>query len=93
MQKRRKASLRGCPERKLAAEQFAGDRIPSEAVSISNLRARHHAHRGVPALAAVANAIYDGIGVRSTELRMSPPRLLEAILAKPVTAESQAAAD
>jgi xanthine dehydrogenase molybdenum-binding subunit len=47
----------------------------------------------VPALAAVANAIYDAIGVRMTELPMSPPRLLEAILAKPVTAESQAAAD
>ena len=46
-----------------------------------------------PALAAVANAIYDAIGVRMTELPMSPPRLLEAILAKPVTAESQAAAD
>ena len=47
----------------------------------------------VPALAAVANAIHDAIGVRMTELPMSPPRLLEAILAKPVTAESQAAAD
>src|SRR3984893_9083632 len=47
----------------------------------------------VPALAAVANAIYDAIGVRMTELPMSPPRLLKVILAKPVTTESQAAAD
>jgi xanthine dehydrogenase molybdenum-binding subunit len=47
----------------------------------------------VPALAAVANAIYDAIGVRMTELPMSPPRLLAMILAKPVTAESRAAAD
>jgi xanthine dehydrogenase molybdenum-binding subunit len=47
----------------------------------------------VPALAAVANAIYDAIGVRMTELPMSPPRLLTGILAKTVTAESQAAAD
>jgi xanthine dehydrogenase molybdenum-binding subunit len=47
----------------------------------------------VPALAAVANAIYDAIGVRMTELPISPPRLLKAILAKPVIAESQAAVD
>src|ERR1700749_2139345 len=33
-----------------------------------------------PALAAVANAIYDAVGVRMTELPMSPLRLLKAIL-------------
>jgi xanthine dehydrogenase molybdenum-binding subunit len=47
----------------------------------------------VPALAAVANAIYDAIGVRMTELPISPPRLLRAMLAKAVAAEIQAAAD
>jgi xanthine dehydrogenase molybdenum-binding subunit len=36
----------------------------------------------VPPPAAVANAIYNAIGVRMTELPMSPPRLLKAILAK-----------
>jgi xanthine dehydrogenase molybdenum-binding subunit len=46
----------------------------------------------VPPLAAVANAIYHATGVRMTELPMSPPRVLKAILAKPVSAESQAAA-
>ncbi len=46
----------------------------------------------VPPLAAVANAIYHATGIRMTELPMSPPRILKAILAKPVTAESQAAA-
>ena len=34
----------------------------------------------VPPPAAVANAIYRAIGVRMTELPMSPPRLLKAIL-------------
>ncbi len=34
----------------------------------------------VPPPAAVANAIYNAIGVRMTELPMSPPRLLKAIL-------------
>ena len=34
----------------------------------------------VPPPAAVANAIYKAIGVRMTELPMSPPRLLKAIL-------------
>jgi xanthine dehydrogenase molybdenum-binding subunit len=46
----------------------------------------------VPPLAAVANAIYHATGIRMTELPMSPPRILKAILAKPVTVESQAAA-
>lgn len=35
----------------------------------------------VPPAAAVANAIYDAIGVRMTELPMSPPRVMEAIWA------------
>ena len=34
----------------------------------------------VPPPAAVANAIYRAIGVRMTELPMSPPRLLKAML-------------
>jgi xanthine dehydrogenase molybdenum-binding subunit len=38
----------------------------------------------VPPPAAVANAIYNAIGVRMTELPMSPPRLLKAILKKQV---------
>jgi CO/xanthine dehydrogenase Mo-binding subunit len=46
----------------------------------------------VPPLAAVANAIYRAIGIRLTQLPMSPPRVLKAILARPVAAESQAAA-
>jgi CO/xanthine dehydrogenase Mo-binding subunit len=33
----------------------------------------------VPPLAAIANAIYDAIGVRMTELPMSPDRLLKAM--------------
>lgn len=46
----------------------------------------------VPPLAAVANAIYRATGVRMTELPMSPPRLLKAILKKRGAVESQAAA-
>ncbi|MGH8011761.1 MAG: xanthine dehydrogenase family protein molybdopterin-binding subunit, partial [Candidatus Binataceae bacterium] len=46
----------------------------------------------VPPPAAVANAIYYATGVRMTELPMSPPRLLKAILKKQGTRESQAAA-
>jgi xanthine dehydrogenase molybdenum-binding subunit len=46
----------------------------------------------VPALAAVASAIHDAIGVRMTELPMSPPRVLKAILTKPIGLESAAAA-
>ncbi len=34
----------------------------------------------VPAVAAVANAIYHAVGVRMTQAPMSPPRLLKAIL-------------
>ena len=33
----------------------------------------------VPPMAAVANAIEDAIGLRMTDLPMSPPRILEAI--------------
>jgi hypothetical protein len=35
----------------------------------------------------MVNAIYDAIGERRTEFPMSPPRLLEVILAKPVCGE------
>jgi xanthine dehydrogenase molybdenum-binding subunit len=48
----------------------------------------------VPPPAAVANAIYRAVGVRMTELPMSPPRLLKAILKSRARAEaSMAAAD
>ncbi|MGH7988131.1 MAG: xanthine dehydrogenase family protein molybdopterin-binding subunit [Candidatus Binataceae bacterium] len=46
----------------------------------------------VPPPPAVANAIYRATGVRMTELPMSPPRLLKAILNKGGARESQAAA-
>jgi xanthine dehydrogenase molybdenum-binding subunit len=46
----------------------------------------------VPPMAAVANAIYHAAGVRMTELPMSPPRVLKAMLAKCGDADSQAAA-
>jgi len=46
----------------------------------------------VPPPAAVANAIYHATGVRMTELPMSPPRLLKAMLKKRATHDSQAAA-
>ena len=46
----------------------------------------------VPPMAAVANAIYNAIGIRMTELPMSPPRLLKAILAQSGALESQAVA-
>jgi xanthine dehydrogenase molybdenum-binding subunit len=46
----------------------------------------------VPPMAAVANAIYHAVGVRMTELPMSPPRVLKAILAKCGATDSQAAA-
>jgi len=36
----------------------------------------------VPPAGALANAIYDAIGVRPTELPMSPARLLETIWEK-----------
>jgi CO/xanthine dehydrogenase Mo-binding subunit len=36
----------------------------------------------VPPAAAVANAIYHATGVRMTELPMSPPKVLKAILEK-----------
>ena len=46
----------------------------------------------VPPPAAVANAIYRAVGVRMTELPMSPPRLLKAILNRRNGAETQVAA-
>lgn len=47
----------------------------------------------VPPMAAVASAIYRAVGVRMTELPMSPPRVLKAILEKAgKAAENQAAA-
>jgi CO/xanthine dehydrogenase Mo-binding subunit len=46
----------------------------------------------VPPPAAVANAIYHATGVRMTELPMSPPRLLKAMLKKRGGVETQAAA-
>jgi CO/xanthine dehydrogenase Mo-binding subunit len=46
----------------------------------------------VPPPAAVANAIAHAVGVRMTELPMSPPRLLKAVLSKRGGAEAQAAA-
>jgi len=46
----------------------------------------------VPPPAAVANAIAHAIGVRMTQLPMSPPRLLKAILEKRAANETQAAA-
>ena len=33
----------------------------------------------VPPMAAIANAIYDAIGVRMTSLPMSPPKVLAAL--------------
>ncbi|MBV8056488.1 MAG: xanthine dehydrogenase family protein molybdopterin-binding subunit, partial [Deltaproteobacteria bacterium] len=44
----------------------------------------------VPPPAAVANAIAHAVGVRMTELPMSPPRLLKAILSKRDGTETQA---
>jgi xanthine dehydrogenase molybdenum-binding subunit len=46
----------------------------------------------VPPMAAVANAIYRAIGVRMTELPMSPPHLLKAILDRRNSNVTQAAA-
>jgi len=46
----------------------------------------------VPPMAAVANAIYHAVGVRMTELPMSPPRVLKAMLVKCGATDSQAAA-
>jgi len=46
----------------------------------------------VPPPAAVANAIAHAVGIRMTELPMSPPRVLKAILKKRTANESQAAA-
>jgi CO/xanthine dehydrogenase Mo-binding subunit len=47
----------------------------------------------VPPPAAVANAIYRAIGVRMTELPMSPARVCKAIMSKDGAAQAAAAAD
>ena len=47
----------------------------------------------VPPPAAVANAIYRAIGVRMTEMPMSPPRLLKAMLKHRDSTKHSAAAD
>ncbi len=46
----------------------------------------------VPPPAAIANAIYDAVGVRMTETPMSPPRLLKAILTRRAAEHAQSAA-
>jgi xanthine dehydrogenase molybdenum-binding subunit len=46
----------------------------------------------VSPMAAVANAIYRAVGVRMTELPMSPPRLLKAMLSHPRSENLQSAA-
>jgi CO/xanthine dehydrogenase Mo-binding subunit len=46
----------------------------------------------VPPLAAVANAVYQAVGLRMTELPMSPPRLLRELIRQRICQESQAAA-
>jgi CO/xanthine dehydrogenase Mo-binding subunit len=43
-------------------------------------------------MAAVANAIYRAVGLRLSELPMSPPRVLKALLQKTASGENQAAA-
>ena len=43
----------------------------------------------VPPPAAIANAIYDAVGVRMRHLPMSPPNLLHAILNTRETADSR----
>jgi CO/xanthine dehydrogenase Mo-binding subunit len=45
----------------------------------------------IPPMAAVANAIYGAIGIRMTELPMSPPRLLKAILMQSRVSDRQTA--
>jgi len=46
----------------------------------------------VPPPAAAANAVYRAVGVRMTELPMSPPRVLKAMHEKTMQGENQAAA-
>jgi xanthine dehydrogenase molybdenum-binding subunit len=46
----------------------------------------------VPPMVAIANAIYHAVGVRMTELPMSPPRVLKAMLTKSAAIDNQAAA-
>ena len=40
---------------------------------------------GTPTAAAIANAIYDAVGVRMTQLPMTPERVLAAIMQKETT--------
>jgi CO/xanthine dehydrogenase Mo-binding subunit len=40
---------------------------------------------GTPTAAAIANAIYDAIGIRMTQLPMTPERVLAAIIQKETT--------
>lgn len=47
----------------------------------------------IPPMAAVANAIYRAIGQRMSELPMSPPRVLEALLSRTSNEAQAAAAD
>jgi CO/xanthine dehydrogenase Mo-binding subunit len=47
----------------------------------------------VPAVAAVANAIYHAVGIRMTQAPMSPPNLLKAILNQRGAKQHSAAAD
>ena len=43
----------------------------------------------IPPMAPVANAIYRAVGVRMTELPMSPPRVLKALMEKNGSIENQ----
>jgi CO/xanthine dehydrogenase Mo-binding subunit len=38
----------------------------------------------VPGMAAVANAVYDALGIRFTHLPMSPPKVLDALEPEPM---------
>ena len=67
----------------------AKDRIPVEAVVVElgdadgPYGAKGIGEPGlVPTAPAIANAIYDAIGIRITELPITPERILEAIKAK-----------
>jgi len=67
----------------------ANDRIPVEAVVVEKgdedgpYGAKGIGEPGlVPTAPAIANAIYDAIGVRITELPITPERVLDAIKAK-----------
>jgi len=42
----------------------------------------------VPVLASIANAIYDAIGVRMTELSITPQKILKALEQKNLSGDS-----